>query len=652
MTDLGHNGRLRLAATWVLLGGSVLAAGAFTVDRLTRLSDGGAIGFYDDAWSDDGIRVTVPDLPAAGPGALRANDLVRSIGGTTMAGWLSLAVDPDAPRPDGFDVGYVIEREGTALQPTIAWGRPDVGVAVAQTWSVALLSVAIAVVAAFVLARRPGLPASTALAIGAAGVAGSSVPWALGTTTSGVTLGAPFVLLVTLTVGLYMLTWPAAIHLALVFPRPLAVVGRRPGIIGTVYLVALGAYGVGLAASLATSSSPLSWVGSWPRVQLIVAIACLVTFLGLFAWRYRHEDEPEERRRSRWAAGAALLSVVLGLVLFQVPELLLGRSILPASWIGLVALPVPIGLAIAILRDHLFGIQVVVNRTLVYGTLTAGVFAIYLSISGFLRWMVGADPGFSGTLLATGAAVMLALPLRDRLQRAVDRLMDGDPRHAELIRQREALVVAREEERRRLRRDLHDGLGPTLAAVGLRAETAAAQLDVGSITEAQASLGELSREVEAAMVDVRRLVDGLRPPALDELGLIGAIDEQARRLEGPRPGGRTLRISVIGPRDDGLPILPAAIEVAAYRIAVEAVTNVVRHADADRCHVRIDATDTLRIEVSDDGRGIPTGTGPGTGLESMTARATEVGGRLDLERVAGGGTRVVAVLPLAARGAA
>lgn len=639
-------GRTRLVATWLLLVGSLAAAAVFTVERLASPSDGGVIGFYDDAWSDAGIRVSTVDPTSAGTDALRAGDLVRAIDGVAMADWLAVVIDPGTVRPDGDDVPYRLDRDGATTDRAISWGLPDIGAAAATTWPVGLLSIAIAVIAGYVLACRPGLPAATALAIGAAGIAGSSVPWALGTTTSGIAEGGPFALFVALTIGLYMVTWPAAIHMALVFPRPLGLLGRHPRLVPAVYAAALGGYAVALVATFASSTSALAWIGSWPRVQLVVVIASLATFLGLFVWRYRHEDAPQDRRRSRWAASAALLSVILGLALFQVPELVLGRSLLPATWVGLVALLVPIGLAMAILRDHLFDIDVVINRTLVYGLLTGSVFAIYLAASALIRWLVGSDAGFGATLLATGAAVLLALPVRDRLQRAVDRLMYGDPVHAALIRQREALVSAREEERRRLRRDLHDGLGPTLAAIGLRAETAAAQLDAGSVDDAQASLSELSREVETAVADVRRLVDGLRPPALDELGLVGAIDRQVRRLEGARPDGRELRISVAGPARDGMPALPAAVEVAAYRIAVEAVTNAVRHADAERCQVRIDAGTALRIEVADDGRGLATGASTGTGLESMTARASEVGGRLDLERVAGGGTRVVAVLPL------
>ena len=173
----------------------------------------------------------------------------------------------------------------------------------------------------------------------------------------------------------------------------------------------------------------------------------------------------------------------------------------------------------------------------------------------------------------------------------------------DLARSHERLVFAREEERRRLRRDLHDGLGPTLAAIGMRAEASAETLDSDPAT-AHRLLEELGAEVRAALADIRRLVDGLRPPALDELGLLGAIEQQAGRLEGGGGPAAGTRIVVDRPAAP-LPELPAAVEVAAFRIAVEALTNVIRHSGARTCQVRIRAGDDLTIEVDDDGRGLP-----------------------------------------------
>jgi signal transduction histidine kinase len=218
---------------------------------------------------------------------------------------------------------------------------------------------------------------------------------------------------------------------------------------------------------------------------------------------------------------------------------------------------------------------------------------------------------------------------------------------ADLVRSHERLLLAREEERRRLRHDLHDGLGPSLAAIGLRAE-ASAELVATDPAAAKRLLGELGADVRTALADIRRLVDGLRPPALDELGLVGAIAGQASRLEGGTGSGPATTITVEG-RPSPLPDLPAAVEVAAYRIAVEALTNAVRHAEARSCAVRLVAGEQLVVEVVDDGQGLPTGVVPGTGLESMEARATELGGSLRIERRRGGGTRLEARLPLVGR---
>jgi signal transduction histidine kinase len=209
-----------------------------------------------------------------------------------------------------------------------------------------------------------------------------------------------------------------------------------------------------------------------------------------------------------------------------------------------------------------------------------------------------------------------------------------------LSESRTRLVQAREEERRRLRRDLHDGVGPTLAGVALGLDLVAARIDDDPAT-ARAMLAELKGETAAAVDDVRRLVTDLRPPALDELGLVRALRQQTDRLALRSPG-----LDIRVDSDPALPQLSAATEVAAYRIAVEAVTNSVRHAGAQICHVQVAADGALRLEVVDDGSGIDEGTPPGVGLAAMRERAAEVGGSCTVAPADGRGTRVLAVLPL------
>lgn len=213
-----------------------------------------------------------------------------------------------------------------------------------------------------------------------------------------------------------------------------------------------------------------------------------------------------------------------------------------------------------------------------------------------------------------------------------------------LQRSREQMVTTREEERRRIRRDLHDGLGPALASLLLKLDAARNYLDTNP-AQTNTLLVETKTQVQAAIADIRRLVYELRPPALDELGLVSAIREQAAQYN---IDSNALRVSVIAP-EKGLPPLPAAVEVAAYRIALESLTNVVRHAQAGCCEIRISLNDSLQIEISDDGIGIAQVHKAGVGLTSMRERAAELGGTCKVESPENGGTRVVARIPIAVK---
>ncbi len=215
----------------------------------------------------------------------------------------------------------------------------------------------------------------------------------------------------------------------------------------------------------------------------------------------------------------------------------------------------------------------------------------------------------------------------------------------DLRRSRERLVVAREEERRRLRSDLHDDLGPQLAAVAIQLD--AATIRARRTGAEDGTLVELRAATLDAIATLRRAVEDLRPPALDELGLAGAVRASVARLEtanGPR-------LTVVVP--DLLSVSSAAAEVAAYRIAVEAVLNAVRHADARSvtCRMAVEGA-ALVVEVCDDGCGPEPGRrggSTGLGLASMRERAEELGGSFTVTGAAGRGTQIRAELPLEVR---
>jgi signal transduction histidine kinase len=422
---------------------------------------------------------------------------------------------------------------------------------------------------------------------------------------------------------------------------------------------------------------------------------------------------------------------------------------------------------VAILRYKLYDIDLLINRTLVYGSLTAAVAGIYvLAVVGLgALFQVRGNLGVS--LLATGVVAVLFQPLRSRLQRSVNRLMYGErddpyavtsrlgkrlettlapegvlptvvetiaqalklpyvaillkegetfrsaaaygsptaepealplvyqreeigrlviaPRApgegfsdadrrlledlarqaevavhavrltADLQRSRERLVAMREEERRRLRRDLHDGVGPTLTGLALQLN-AARKLVRRKPGDAEEMLARLEQRTVDTLVEMRRLIYGLRPPALDDLGLIPSIRQQAQSQGmvdlpiGTKTDERRknrLLFSVEAPEE--LPPLPAAVEVACYRIVQEALTNIARHAHAKACRVRLSVdrdAGIVGVEITDDGIGMPEDRAAGVGLSSMRERAEELGGTLAFEPGLKSGTRVVARLPL------
>jgi signal transduction histidine kinase len=235
--------------------------------------------------------------------------------------------------------------------------------------------------------------------------------------------------------------------------------------------------------------------------------------------------------------------------------------------------------------------------------------------------------------------VLLALPIPFFLALAL--WQDRNFRLDRLRRSQMALLLAREEERRRLRRDLHDGLGPTLAAVGLKVDAAAAWLE-SDPARAREVLDEVRLDLTSAASETRRLVRGLRPPGLAEHGLGEAVRRLAGELSPAEGNGPRIEVSAAD-----LPTLPAAVEVAAYRIVHEGLTNVVRHAHAQHCEVRLEATNgDLRIAVADDGIGLKDVEHTGVGTESMRERAEEIGGECWIISGAGKGTQLNATLPL------
>ncbi len=251
----------------------------------------------------------------------------------------------------------------------------------------------------------------------------------------------------------------------------------------------------------------------------------------------------------------------------------------------------------------------------------------YGDVVGGLRW--------SGRKLRDSDQQLL-----DDVARQLGGLVHSSRLVGELRDAQERLVLATEDERRRLRRDLHDGLGPALAGLTLQVDTVRNVLAQGG-ADVDAQLLRLRGGIKATVLDVRRVVEGLRPPALDELGLAGALDELAQRLT----DDAHLPIEVHTP--SLMPPLAAAVEVAAYRVTQEALTNAVQHSGATECSVDVEALNgELRIRVRDNGTGLVQTRPGGIGLAGMHERASEIGGTLLLSAQPGSGTTITLCLPL------
>jgi signal transduction histidine kinase len=249
-----------------------------------------------------------------------------------------------------------------------------------------------------------------------------------------------------------------------------------------------------------------------------------------------------------------------------------------------------------------------------------------------------------------GALVLDAGPRREPFGPRDRRLLDGLARQiavtahnvelgARLQRSLAQVVTAREEERRRLRRDIHDGLGPVLAIGSMHTEVARRVLR-SDPDRAEAILDRLADNQRALLADMRRLVDQLRPPVLDQHGLVTAVRQRARQFAADG------RLDIVVDDAADVEPLPAAVEVAAFHIVLESLTNVVRHANARSCRIRIWRDRALLIEVRDNGRGLPDAYRAGVGIGSIRERAGQLGGSTTVTAAPGGGTMVRARLPL------
>ncbi|WP_186445574.1 histidine kinase [Paenibacillus cremeus] len=498
-------------------------------------------------------------------------------------------------------------------------------------------------------------------------------------------------------------------------------------------------------------------------------------------YRYLKVSSPAQRQQTKWVVYGLAVGLIgfIGMSILFNPAMNDGSALTYVylnAFLNLSLLAIPLTLTMAVLKQRLWDIDPIVNRTLVYGALSLCVAAIYIFSVYYLSRLFETQNNLIISLAATAIVAVIFAPLREKLQRLVNRMLkgrhddpyavllelgsqlvrpmapeamlealastmkeslrlpyagiaigvggqdalvatSGEPLHEvlsfpiihrgerlgtlylsarspgeafssednkfldvllhqagpivenvnmtlgmkllaqDLQESRERLVLAREEERRQIRKNLHDDLAPRLAALALNVATAEKYV-LKKPDIAIEMLGDLRTVIRATVGEIRTLVHDLRPPTLDELGLISAIGERISELNKPaqlladEQGTIPIHIRLHEPPQ--LPELPAAVEVAAYRIVTESLVNVIKHSQATECIVKLQLSPLkqLIVEVTDNGTGFRSAYTPGLpgkggiGLQSLKERAAELGGQCSIEPAEQGGTRVLAILPI------
>lgn len=678
------------------------------------------------------------------PSALRFGDRFVALEGVSLEEIHVRSAAGLSARPINYEAGEQVQmtvvREGHSLElsvPLYNWSGAAIWQAVVSSLRTHALTWLGFLIAAFVFWRRPENTAARLLFLYYVTQVTIFVSWLLepsaGHSLTDLLSPTSYALMGFFSHAMFGLVLaPLIFHLCLSFPEPKALIQRFPWLLAVVYtlpwllLVGAGSLVPVLGSGLETAGYLL--VGTY---SLLGAAALVHTFVTV--------RDPLHLAQVRWVAfGFAILS------LQSVGYALGALSLLDGPVLDMVvafpsALVLTACLAVAVLRYRLFDIDLVVNRTLVYLTLSACVVGLYVFVVGALGTLFKAQGNLTVSLVATGLIAVLFQPLRERLQRAVNRAMYGrwdepyallsqlsqkvegsltpeqvlpssletvtqalklpyasvllyraggdevvancgggadayadtiDPvmfplvhqgetfgelrllprgsgeafsvkelsllktvaqqmsvaayavrQTLDLRRSRERLISAREEERLRIRRDLHDGLGPTLAGLNLQAGSLKRLLKTEP-EAAQVAIDDLRSELRNAVDEVRQLVHDLRPPSLDQLGLKGALEGLAASLGTPSCE-ITTDISELLP-------LPPATEVAVYRITQEALTNALKHARARCINVTLKLEHSLSLTIRDDGKGIPEHYRAGVGLRSIKERAEELRGSFEI----------------------
>ncbi len=391
--------------------------------RLIGPSDGARLPPGQAVWSRDGVVVTPLE---AQPGGLRQGDVVVAVGGRSLESWTEGLFRPRTSAPGwryGQTVTYTVLRGGHRLEVSIRLGRYPLGALVQDEWGFLAFTLVFALVGAYVLLRRPNDPAARTLFQSAWSLL-VAVPWAFGLQVSDLFGGPSFWLYHATVLGVYLLFWISLLHFTLVFPTQHPLTTGRSWIVPLLYVAPFACYLVFLAATRYMAPNVMSWIGLWEPGESALGLLYVALAVAAMGASYRASRDPTTRQKIRWVVFATVVSGGGAVVLWIFPADILGHPLFSTNVLGLLLFPFPLGIAIAILRHQLFDIDVLINRALVYGTLTVVLALVYFGCVVLLQRLFQAVIGQGSTLAIVGSTlgiVILFRPLQQGIQRFVDR---------------------------------------------------------------------------------------------------------------------------------------------------------------------------------------------------------------------------------------
>src|SRR5215472_556874 len=414
---------------WIVLviSGLALALGvAFVWLHGASPSDGTRLEPGQQTWIPAGVMVSPLERH---PGGLEPGDVIVAIDGRSLQAWQEGLFALNAPHPQwhvGQTITYTVQRGGHLLNVPVTLGQYPWRELIQQDWSLLLYFLVFALVGTYVFLRRPDDRATGVLFLSTSTNLAAEGVWSFGLQVSDITGGLGFWLSTVLALVVTPVCWAAFLHFVLLFPRLHPVLRGRRWIVASLYLLPFPCMLAYLAVAHALAPGTLDWIAPWnPGSGAIILVDLALIVLVLWS-NFRARLDALAHQQMRWIVFAGMVSGGSDLLLWILPADVLAHPIISLNALGLLLLPIPLALAVAILRYRVFDIDVLINRTMVYGTLTACLTLVYIGLVISLQSLMHLFTGQGGQspfviVVSTLAIAALFQPVRHRVQAIIDR---------------------------------------------------------------------------------------------------------------------------------------------------------------------------------------------------------------------------------------